>query len=251
MLPLSSLMHVKPSSTPPLPPPPPPTSNIIPMNVQLAHEEFIRDIRYIVQDCTEVSLHCPTKQFSVLTVNGCKTMSLANLKRIAELTCVSVGDVSLSLNDGSMSVSFHCFEDTSLCSCPSRLGIATVPRSRKRPRPRGTCEESSIKAITTRIKNDFPDINTQDGVMIAHVIRAIDMLQGDETPMHAATQVRELESGGWAIDVTGFTHFTFAQLQHIEDLFPLHVDDVQIQFGPRQATVSLHSYTKPSWAILH
>jgi len=250
MLPLSSLLQVThpPSALPPsAPSAAAAASTMIPPNVQIAHDELIRDIRFLLKDCTEVSVNRPTKQFSLLTVNGCKTISLKTLKQIIELTCVSVGDITISLNTGSMTVSFHCFEDTSLCSCPTRLALAS---SRKRHRTRVTCEESSIQAIVNRIKNDFPAMHPSDRLMVAYVIRAIDMLQGDETPMCAATQVRESTTGGWAIDITGFNQFTFAQLQRVEKLFPLHVEDVDIHFGPKQATISLHSYIKPSFVAM-
>lgn len=250
MLPLSSLLqvtHPSPSSAPAAPVAA--SSNIISPNVQIAHDELIRDIRYLIKDCSEVSMNRSNKQFSVLTVHGCKTLSLATLKQIAELTCVSVGDLLVSLDTGSISVSFHCFEDTSSCSCPTRMAAVTAA-SRKRPRTRGACEESTIKSITNRIKSDFPNIHPSDSLMVAHVIRAIDMLQGDETPLCAATQVGEIEGGGWAVDVTGFQQFTFAQLQRIEKLFPLHVGDVRINFGAKQVTIPLHSYLRPSLVVM-
>jgi len=260
MLPLSSFFSVDlPESHPVLTPnvvTHTSTVSMIPPHVQVAHDVLARDVQQIIQGVSKLSVSRSTKQFSVLNVQGCKSVSLHDLKQLADLSCVAVGDISLSLEHGSIKLFFHCFQDTtssssSSCGCCSRLS-PTGPASvrRKRPRVRSTCEESSIKAIKARIEKDFPTINQADCLMVAHVVRAVDLLQGDETPLFAATQVRETENEGFQVDITGFADFTYAQLLRIEKLYPLHIKDIQILFSQKMATIVLHAYTRPSVMLL-
>jgi hypothetical protein len=191
-----------------------------------------------------------------MTLSECTLIRLSDLEKLSQTTCVVMGPIDLYFSGESIFFSYSLIPMSSSSSSSSSSPFRGLPspvssdRQRKRVREKDTeRDRSGFTAIRTRLERDFPQASSSDILMLTTLVKAIENLRGNETPDLAAGTVKAADSSGGAgyhIQITGFTWFSFKELQYLRGVFPLHIHDIDISFKARTATIRMRYYSRPS-----